>query len=73
MGDVVGFRGVTRLDIDPARVLAEAQAAGLTAVVITGYDADGNEYFASSVADGANVLWLLARMQKRLLEVVDGA
>lgn len=32
-----------------------------------GYDADGAEYFASSIADGADVLWLLERLKQQLL------
>lgn len=49
---------VTRLDIPAERVLENAKAAGLTAVVIVGYHQDGSTYFASSVADGADALWM---------------
>lgn len=72
MGTVVSFDGVTRLDIDPERILESAKGR-LSGVVIVGYTKDGDEeYFASSIADGADVLWLLERSKKALLEIVDG-
>jgi hypothetical protein len=69
--DVVNFTGVTRLDLDPMRVLEAAKGVGLTEVVIVGVDADGNEYFSSSVADGAQANWHLQRAQWRLMQIVD--
>lgn len=69
--NVVAFPGITRLDGDPAITLAEAVKEGLAHVVVIGETEDGEEYFASSVAGGPDVLWMLARAQKRLLEVVD--
>ena len=71
MGEVVEGNFITRLDIPAERILQKALEAGLETVVITGYDADGNEYFASSVADGGETLWLLERAKKQLLEVPD--
>ena len=41
----------------------------LDGVVIMGYTTDGEEYFASTYADGSTVLWLAERMKKMLLEV----
>jgi hypothetical protein len=38
---------------------------------VLGYDAGGDEYFASSYADGGTVLWLMERLKKRLLQVGD--
>ena len=69
MGEVVEPDFVTRLDIPAERVLRKAQEAGLKTVVIAGYDADGEEYFASSVADGGEALWLLERCKRQLLEI----
>jgi len=40
-------------------------------VVIMGWDKDGEEYFASSYADGGTVLWLAERMKKLLMEVAN--
>lgn len=59
---------VTTLDLDPNRVL-EAAVSKLKSVVIVGYDNEGDEYFASSVSDGAEVLWLLERAKHKLLQI----
>lgn len=69
MGDVVILPVLTRLDIPAERVIGMAQAAELANVVVLGYTKDGNEYFASSYADGGNVLWLMERLKKQLLEI----
>lgn len=75
MGDlsaeVIDLPVVTRLDLDPQRVLAAAVEAGLTEVVIIGLDPDGNEYFAASQAQGPEVLWHLERAKLRLLRMVE--
>lgn len=66
MGDVIPLGNVTRLDIPVDRVCEEAKH--LEGIVILGYDQDGEEYFASSYADGGDVLWLLRKCEKQLLE-----
>lgn len=71
MGKVIPFGGITRLDLDPDVVLENTKER-LEGLVILGYDNDGNEYFASTYADGATVLWLLERCKKMLLEIPDG-
>ena len=65
---IVSFPGITSLDLPPDRVLREA-IGKLDGVVVMGYEKgeDGEEYFASSYADGGDVLWLLARCKKKLL------
>lgn len=70
MSNVVNFTGITKLDLPPDRILEQAQGT-LEGVVILGYTKDGREYFASSYADGGDVLWLLERLKKQLLETVD--
>jgi len=69
---VTEFTGVTRLDLPVERILGRAQEAGLTEVVVVGFDRDGDFYFAGSKADGGAALWLLALAQKKLLEIGDG-
>ena len=69
--DVVTFPGITTLDLPPERIIQRAADAGLTDVVILGYDKDGEEWFASSTADGGEVLWLLERLKLQLLRVAD--
>lgn len=69
MGEVVNLGNVTTLDLPPERVLAAAAEADLESVVILGYDQGGEEYFASSIADGGTVLWLIERLKLALLKV----
>lgn len=71
MGKVVEFCGVTRLDIPPERVLRAALDAGMKSVVVVGFDADGNDYFAASMADAGEAHWHLARGQHALMRMVD--
>jgi hypothetical protein len=59
----------TACDVPPEKVLQGALAAGLTEVVVVGYDKDGNEYIASSEANGCNILWLLEIGKFRLMSL----
>jgi hypothetical protein len=68
--NVVRFTGITKLDM-PADHVLESALGKLEGVVILGYDKDGQEYFASSYTDGGDMLWLLERAKKALLEVAD--
>jgi hypothetical protein len=68
--NVTVFPGTTRLDLPPDRVLAAA-VGQLETVLVIGYTSDGDEYFASSTANGADVVWLLERTKLRLLRTVD--
>ena len=70
MSNVIPFSGVTKLDLNPDIVLEEAKGK-LEGFVIAGHDKEGNEYFASTYADGGDVLWLLERMKFRLVRVVE--
>lgn len=69
--EVLEFTGITSLDIDPMRILEAAKDAGMTEVVICGFDADGNEYFASSVADAGAAGFHLDRAKWALMRQVD--
>lgn len=71
MSNVVEFTGITTLDIPADRILATAQGAGLKDVLVIGYRDDGSFHFASSVADGGDVLWLLELTKRRLFEAAD--
>ena len=71
MGKVIPLGGVTRLDLPPDKILEGAKGQ-LEGVVIMGYDKDGSQYFASSYADGGEVLWLLESCKKTLMEVKTG-
>lgn len=67
-GNVEPLGVVTRLDLDPGRVLAMAEDQ-LEGVVVIGFDKEGEFYFASSYADGGDVIYLLEMAKKRLLEI----
>jgi len=60
--------GETRLDLDPDTVLQGA-IGKLKELVVVGYEADGSFYFASTRANGPDVLWLLKQAEQRLLAV----
>lgn len=68
MGKVIPLGGVTKLDLPVDRIL-EAAKDSLEGVVLMGYTKDGEHYFASTYADGGEVLWLLENLKKQLLEV----
>lgn len=67
--NVIPFGGITRHDTPVEEVTKWAGKAGLASVVVIGWDADGDMYFASSAADGGEVLWLLESAKKALLDV----
>lgn len=62
---------VTRLNLTPMHVLAQAHGAGLKQVVIVGELESGDEYFASNVADGAVSMYHLQRGIFRLNNIID--
>jgi hypothetical protein len=70
LGEVLKFNGVTRLDLNPDGVLEEA-VGKLESAIVIGFDKDGGEYFSSSLADGAEVVWLLERLKMKLLAMPD--
>jgi hypothetical protein len=59
--DAVELGCITKLDLPPQKVLNYALEHDLDSIVIVGYTKDGEEYFASSVADGAQAMYLLQR------------
>jgi len=70
--NVVPLRGlITRLPIPPKRVLTGALERELEDVVVIGWSADGDMYFATSIPDGPNVMWLLELARNNLIKEVD--
>lgn len=67
-GNVVPWRGVTKLDLPIEQILERAKDANLETVVVMGWDKDGSPFFASSTPDGGDVLWLMEMTKKRLLD-----
>jgi hypothetical protein len=72
MGDVVYDTGIiTKLDLPVDRMLKFAlDKVKLESVVILGWQDDGEPYFASSVADAAEVVFLLELYKFQLIEMV---
>ena len=70
MGKVIPINGITRLDLPPNQIL-DAARDKLECVVVLGYDNDDQEYFATSLADGGEVLWLLERCKVALFAAAD--
>jgi hypothetical protein len=71
LGEVVYPPFVTCLDIPAERVVEAAKEADLESVVVLGYDRDGDEYFASSFAGSPEVIYLMERLKKKLLEMPE--
>ena len=69
--EIIELDTVTTLDIPADRILRKALDADLDRVIVIGYDADGAEYFASSVSDGGAILWLMERAKLKLLRMAD--
>lgn len=70
--NVIPIGGITYLDIPVERVLDEAKPqVDEGGVVVLGWDKDGELYFASSIADGGEVLWLLEKAKTALLKFAE--
>lgn len=69
-GNVIIPHIVTRLDFPADRTLHGA-IGKLSGAVVMGYNEDGTIHFASSIADGAEILWLLEKCKQHLLEVCE--
>jgi hypothetical protein len=67
MAKVIKYNGVTKLDLPPDRILETAKDGIGDGVVVLGWDKEDELYFASSLADGGDVLWLLEKAKQRLL------
>lgn len=70
MSNVIQFRGVTRLDLDPDTVLENSKGQ-LDRFVIIGYDKDGDFYFSSTMGDGGDILWLMESAKRKLFEITE--
>jgi hypothetical protein len=73
MSNVINFRGITRLPLDPARVIGAAVEVEFERVMIIGLTKDGQEYFAASDPDGGCALWDMERARYFLMKIADDA
>jgi len=67
MSEIIKFPGKTYADIPADDVLASAMGK-LSGVVLMGYTTDGQEYIASSISDGPQMVWLLERAKLYIIE-----
>ena len=66
--NVVVLPVITKLDLPSERILNGALSADLERCFVVGCTKDGDLYFASSVADGGDVLWLWEKAKALLME-----
>lgn len=64
---IIPFPGPHFGSIEPSEVLQDAMDADLEDVLIIGKTKSGQEYQASSIADGGTILWRIARFKQKLI------
>lgn len=69
--EIIQWSGLTKLDIPVERILGGALKADLQSAVVVGFTQDGDLHFASSVASGAEAIFLLQRAIYRLNRMMD--
>ena len=70
--NVIPLGNITKLDVPVDRVCDKAKEKLEGGAVILGWDAEGDVFFASSIADGGEVLWLLEKCKQALLDAEVG-
>lgn len=70
MSNIIQFRGITKLDLDPDITLDNCKGK-LDRFILMGYDKDGEYFFSSTMGDGGDVLWLMEKMKAQLMEMAD--
>lgn len=69
--DVVRELGViSKVDIPPEKMLKAALEADLESCVIMGWGKKDDLYFASSIAEGGDVLWIIEQAKLALISGV---
>lgn len=72
VSNVIPLGNITRLDLPTDRILEEAKGHCADGVIVLGFDDDGTPYFASSIADGGTVVWLLELAKFELFAIATG-
>lgn len=69
--NVIDFPGVTRNDINPQKVLDNANKTGLENMIILGNHKDTGEfYFSSSTANVEKIIFMLETAKKLVMSTV---
>jgi hypothetical protein len=71
MSDIHTLDIPTKNDLPPDRILTAATGKLPETAMVIGYDEEGDLYLASSTGDGRELLWLLERAKKRLMDVSE--
>ena len=66
--NVIALDVLTTINLPPERILNAALEADLAALVVVGYDKNGQYYFHSSIPHGSTVNWLLDQCKKRIID-----
>lgn len=71
MGEIVYAPFVTSLDMDVGRVLDGARDEGMAEIVIVGETTKGEDFFASNLASGVDVIFHLTRGIHKMNKIID--
>jgi hypothetical protein len=66
--NVIVLDVLTTINLPPERILNAALEADLAALVVVGYDKNGQYYFHSSIPHGSTINWLLDQCKKRIID-----
>ena len=69
MENAVELIGITKSEVPVERVLNGASKADLKHCIIVGTTNEDNLYFASSQADGGDILWMMEKAKQLLMEI----
>lgn len=69
MAEVLIWDGVTKHTLPAERILSSAIDADMDVAIVIGTDKDGEFYFASTHADGGEVLWWIEKAKQKLLNM----
>lgn len=68
--NVIHLSAATRVDIPVEPVLKAAIKSDLTGAMVIGWTEGGDLYFASSLADGGDVMWLMELAKQALINTI---
>lgn len=69
--NVINLPIITRLDIEPKRILNSAMKSDLDSLVMIGFTKEGEFYFASNRGDAGTVIFLMEMAKNKLLKICE--
>jgi len=70
--EIIDFASGVKTDAAPVDIVRQAGEAQLKSMVVLGETQDGQFYFASSIMDAAEILWLMENARAFLLDPERG-